>query len=524
MLGFFVLLFVFANFNELTARNPCAKQFYTPSGGDDVAFGCICDANYCDDIEPLGVIQSDAFVAYVSSEKADRLDRIDYHFTGFPNTSNIVQIDASKTYQKIFGFGGAMTDAAGVNLVSLSQPVRDRLLQQYYGPNSIDYRFTRVPMASCDFSTREYSYADVAGDFDLVNFNLTQEDFQLKIPFIKQAQALVAQLGDTLKLFTTAWSAPGWMKDSGSMKGGGRLIGEVNGKYYQTLANYYKRFFEEYHKLGIDFWGVTPENEPTAGLDPNYRWQAMYLSDEMERDWIKGVLGPTLRGSDVTKDLKIMIGDDQRGIYPKWADTIFSDPDAAKYVDGMALHWYEDLFVSEKGIAETTSKYPDKFMLATEACTGFFPWEQNVLPGNWKRAEMYALDIIEDLRSGVVGWIDWNLVLDQIGGPNWVNNTVDAAIIANATVDQFLKQPMYYALGHFSAFIKPDYKRIDVKLDLHQVDGVAFVAPDGKQRVLVMLNRNKNDVSFSIQDQKNSVRYGNVLLEGRSMKTIIWNM
>ena len=136
----------------------------------------------------------------------------------------------------------------------------------------LGYTVGRVPMASCDFSTHEYSYDDVANDFNLTNFNLTAEDFRYKIPYILKASTAA---GGNLRLFSTPWSPPGWMKSNGRMKGGGVMKGDMNGQYYQTWAKYFVRFFEEYHKAGIDFWGTTIQNEPTSGLDPFWKWQTM---------------------------------------------------------------------------------------------------------------------------------------------------------------------------------------------------------------------------------------------------------
>ncbi|KAH7962696.1 hypothetical protein HPB52_017539 [Rhipicephalus sanguineus] len=93
--------------------------------------------------------------------------------------------------------------------------------------------------------------------------------------------------------------------------------------------------------------------------------------------------------------------------------------------------------------------YPDKFILPSEACTGYSMKERGVKLGNWERAEEYASDILQDLNHWASGWTDWNLALDTGGGPTWVKNFVDSPIIVNATAEEFYKQPMYYALGHF---------------------------------------------------------------------------
>ena len=151
----------------------------------------------------------------------------------------MLNVDPSQQFQEIFGFGGAFTDAAGINLNRLSDATKNTLMIQYFSKdNGIGYTIGRVPMASCDFSTHEYSYDDIDGDMDLKNFNLTEEDLTLKIPYILQASKLTAP-GEGLKLFSTPWSAPGWMKTNGHMKGGGELKGDINGDYYITWANYF---------------------------------------------------------------------------------------------------------------------------------------------------------------------------------------------------------------------------------------------------------------------------------------------
>ncbi|VDM81379.1 unnamed protein product [Strongylus vulgaris] len=239
------------------------------------------------------------------------------------------------------------------------------------------------------------------------------------------------------------------MKTNGHMKGGGELKGKQGGEYYQTWANYFIRFFEEYHKNGIGFWGVTVQNEPTSGLNPDYGWQTMYFSAGMERDFVKNLLGPALKASPYGKNLQLMINDDQRYNLPEWADTILSDADAAQYVSGIAIHWYEDLEVPASVLTTTHNRHPGYFMLATEACNGYLPLQGSPILGDWGRAETYIEDIITDITNYVAGWMDWNLCLDMQGGPNWAKNFVDSPIIINATGQEYYKQPMWYALGHF---------------------------------------------------------------------------
>ncbi|XP_023235434.1 putative glucosylceramidase 4 [Centruroides sculpturatus] len=143
-----------------------------------------------------------------------------------------ISIDRTKRYQEILGFGGAFTDAAGINILSLPEQLQDQILRGYYSSDGLDYTFGRVPIASCDFSTHVYSYDDVPGDANLTHFSLTEEDSKLKIPLIHRAQKMQSK---SIKLFASPWSAPGWMKSSRKMGGPGILKEE----YYQTWAEYF---------------------------------------------------------------------------------------------------------------------------------------------------------------------------------------------------------------------------------------------------------------------------------------------
>ncbi|CAJ0577372.1 unnamed protein product, partial [Mesorhabditis spiculigera] len=398
------------------------------------------------------------------------------------------------------------------------------LMNQYYGDKGIGYRLTRVVVASSDFSTHPYSYNDVQDDFEMVNFNLTIEDYLYKLPYIKQALALSKANDIDLKLFCTAWGPPGWMKQNGEMQGGSPLKGAPDGVYYKAYATYYKRYFEEYDKEGIRYWMMTPTNEPREGRSANYSFQVVNFTSEAECDFVKYALGPMLRSSDLTKDMKLFIGDENRYAFPDFAETCLGDAETAQYIDGFAWHWYEDENIPPTVIDETNQNHPGYMNLYTEACGG---WKNSMGPlmGEWERADEYAHDIIEDISHGVQGWVDWNIVLDGQGGPDWVNNFVDAPIIANYTSDEFIKQPMFYVMGHFSKFVLDNYTRVDFESSNDDVEGVAFIAPGGDQRVVVLHNLSGNTTeSCTIQDQAKTTRFANIQLPPASIATVIYSI
>jgi len=359
----------------------------------------------------------------------------------------------------------------------------ENLLQAYFGANGISFSAARVPIASCDFSLRKYSYQDAPNDWNQEQFRLADdEDLNWRIPQIRRAMELT---NNDLKLVASPWSAPGWMKTNGNMQGAGTI--QSDPAYSQAYAKYFAKFFEQYKQNGITFWAVTPQNEPLISQDPNFWYQAMYWNPQTQAEFVGKYLGPTLRASDAGKDLHILTLDHNRDDLPWWPDQFYAaHPNASLYSSGIAVHWYAKDAPWEI-LDETVARHPDKFIMMTEAATGWDFW-----PGNWELLDHYVHDIIQQMNHGVSGWIDWNLVVNMAGGPSWIGTFCGAPIIANADADEFYKQPNYYGMGHFSKLVRPGSQRIDLSItDQPNVEGVAFLRPDGT-RILVLYNRDLN--------------------------------
>lgn len=511
-----VLLFAFHG----VVRNACVHRNF--GKGSTV---CVCSAEHCD--LPGSVAKQETGVAgvYESGKDGSRFlsttiefSQVDINFTALPRSHSVIRMTPNVTYQEIIGFGGSFTDAVGSNLLRLKEPLRTKLLEAYYSEEGLNYNLGRVPIASTDFSVRVYSYADASDDFELANFSLGPEDIYLKIPFIQQAQEL--NKTDPLWLIASPWSAPAWMKTNNDMSGRGTLRGKPNGTYYKTWARYFVKFFDAYRDHNISFWGLTPQNEPTSGFVPFYPFQTMGFTAASQRDFIKFDLGPALEAAGYGADkVKLLILDDQRVFLPYWANIVLADAEAAKYVSGIAFHWYWNHLRGAHVLTETHKRHPDKFLLATEACEGSSSLSKNrVLLGSWKRAESYALDIIQVLSHWTTGWIDWNLALDTMGGPNWAHNYVDAPIIVNVTSKEFYQQPMYYALAHFSKFLPRGSRRIQSE-PARKLDTIAFLRPDNAI-VLVILNRRSSLRTYTVVDEQlGNLNYS---IPGNSIQTYIW--
>ncbi|XP_069690964.1 lysosomal acid glucosylceramidase-like [Periplaneta americana] len=456
---------------------------------------CVCNSTYCDDIKDSeqDELKFGEFLHYTSSRSGQRM-HVQYHYLmdlyqEYPGSGvHICCINSSDLYQEIYGFGGAITDSVGINLKSLSNDAQEMLLRQYFGCDSIHYTFLRVPMAGTDFSTRFYTYDDKEGDENLSHFNLAMEDYEYKIPYIRRAQKLSQDW--RVKTLALPWSPPIWMTETVNSE---KHYVRLKDKYYQTLANYFVKFLDAYREEDVEFWAVSPQNEPGNGFDVYFKLKNFCgYSPEEQRKLIAKNLGPTLKNNGY-EDVKIMSFEDQRNNLPNWTDIILEDEEAYKYTAGISVHWYFDNTTKSSRLQKTHEHYPDKFILYTEASL----MEPPQL-GSWINCEKYAHDIIEDSNYWVVGFIDWNIVLNVAGGPTYVKNYLDSPIIVNCTADEFYKQPVFYAIAHFSKFVTPGSIRIGMKVEIDAgIEHVAFLRPDGII-VIVILNRSDDDRDLQI--------------------------
>ncbi|XP_055258001.1 lysosomal acid glucosylceramidase isoform X2 [Moschus berezovskii] len=488
----------------VSGAHPCSPKSF---GYSSVV--CVCNATYCDSLDPLTLPDPGTFSRFESTRSGRRMElslgTIQANRTG---TGLLLTLQPDQQFQKVKGFGGAMTDAAALNIRALSPAARALLLKSYFSEEGIEYNIIRVPMASCDFSIRTYTYDDSPDDFQLLNFSLPEEDVKLKIPLIHQALEMANR---SVSLFASPWTSPTWLKTNGAVNGKGTLKGQPGNLYHKTWARYFVKFLDAYAEHKLRFWAVTAENEPTAGLLSGYPFQCLGFTPEHQRDFIALDLGPILANS-THRDVRLFMLDDQRLLLPRWAQVVLADPEAAKYVHGIAVHWYLDFLAPAKAtLGETHRLFPNTMLFASEACVGSKFWEQSVRLGSWGRG---------NLLYHVVGWTDWNLALNPEGGPNWVRNFVDSPIIVDIAKDTFYKQPMFYHLGHFSKFIPEGSQRVGlVASEKSDLDTVALLRPDGSA-VAVVLNRSSKDVPVTIKDP--AVGFMETVSPGYSIHTYLW--
>ncbi len=412
----------------------------------------------------------------------------------------VLSIDPYKSYQKIVGFGGAFTEAAAYTFYKMNPAKRDEIIMKYFDPQAgIGYSMGRVHIHSCDFALENYTYV-AENDRELKTFDISRED-KWTIPMIKEASK--ARKAD-ITLLASTWSPPAWMKTNRDMNHGGQLLPE----YREAWANYYVKYIKAARAKGLNICAITVQNEPAAVQT----WDSCIYSAEEEGAFVRDYLGPIL-GKEGLGDIKLYIWDHNRDIMVERATGTLSDPETAKYVYGVANHWY----VSEafENLSKVHELYPDKHILFTEGCQ-----EGGVHLGSWLTGERYGRNMIGDFNNWQEGWLDWNLILDENGGPNHVGNFCDAPIIADTTTQEIHYNSSYYYIGQFSKFVRPGALRIDVSTEGESsVQHVAFRNEDGSV-VLIVMNESDNvqNLNAKLGDQ-----YVWHALPAHSIATLVFN-
>ncbi len=448
-------------------------------------------------------LQVEVFETSKSGNKLTKLTE----FSSDQATSEI-KIDTSKRFQKVTGFGGSFTESTAYLLNQLGSENRKKIIDAYFGDEGAKYSLTRTHINSCDFSLSNYSYAPVEGDTELDSFSI-EEDMDDIIPMIKEAQAVSSE---GFKIISSPWTAPPWMKDNKSYVGG-KLLPE----YYDTWALFFTKYLDAYEEQGIDIWGLTVENEP---LGNGNNWESMHYTPEEMTAFVVNHMGPKLEAAG-RSNVKILGYDQNREHLNEWVDAMYDNESGRNYFDGTAIHWYASTFdFFPKELQYAHNKAPEKHLIQSEACVDAevpkwqdddWYWSKEATDWGWDWAPedekplhpkyvpvyRYARDIIGCMNNWVDGWVDWNMVLDRQGGPNWFKNWCVAPVIVDPDNDEVYFTPLYYTLSHFSKYIRPKAKVIGVETDNKGLMVTAAQNPDGSIAV-VILNESEIPQTFRL--------------------------
>jgi len=409
------------------------------------------------------------------------------------------------------GFGGSFTEAATETLRKLTSGRRDEVLKACFDKEvGLAYNLGRVSIGSCDFGLGNWTCGDlIEGDQELKGFSLEHYEASI-LPTMQDAM----KVAGPLLILASPWSPPAWMKTKREFKGDGHLKQDC----YGVWALHFVRFVQEMEKKGMPIWAVTVQNEPEAAQI----WESCIYTAEEERDFVRDYLGPAFEAAEMSK-VKIIIWDHNRDGMLERAAVAYADESAAKYIWGLGYHWYgdgrfetwpesyeiefEDRKNEDEAIHELKARLgfdnvrrvaelrPDKHIIFTEGCQELSGRSLEQMLGVWKLGERYGMNIISDMNNGVEGWIDWNLCLDERGGPNHVGNFCSAPIICDTQNDTILRQPSFWYLGHFSRYIKPGACRAVSSTSRDVLEVTSWVNVDGSLAVVVM-NQSDDDVDF----------------------------
>lgn len=420
-------------------------------------------------------------------------------------TQTCVFIDPTLSFQTLLGIGGAITDASAETFAKLPADAQSEFLTAYFdAEKGIGYSLLRTNINSCDFSSGSYTYVK-EGDKDLSSFSL-EHDKQFRIPLIKRA---LETAGKPIPLYASPWSPPAYMKSNNNMLRGGKLLPE----YYNSWALYYTKFIKAYEAEGIPVWGISIQNEPMA----TQKWESCIYTGEEERDFLKNYLGPIMQREGLG-DKKIIAWDHNRDMMLQRASTMLNDPEAAKYVWGIGFHWYETwsggkpMFDNVKLVNQA---YPNTNLIFTEGCKENFDLQK---VDDWNLGELYGRNMINDFNNGCVAFTDWNILLDEKGGPNHVGNFCFAPVHGDTRSGLLIYTNEYYYIGHFSKYIRPGAKRIACSVSRSSLLATAFLNPDGKTAVVVM-NQGDEKVNYFLWIAGKAVE---VESPARSIQTLVF--
>lgn len=472
------------------------------------------------------VTKYSVFEVYETSESGNALTKLET----FSSEESVlsVEVNPDEKFQTITGFGGSFTEASASLLNRLSKVNRKKILNAYFSEDGANYSLTRTTIASCDFSLSNYTYAKVENDLELKHFTIEDDKADI-IPMILEAKSISKE---GFHIIASPWSAPPWMKDNKKYVGG-KLLPEFN----DTFALYFSKYLDAYKNEGIDIWGVTVINEPHGNGN---NWESTHFSPEEMTHFVQNHLGPKLE-KDGWKNVKILGYDQNRAGLKEWVDAMYKDENTSKYYAGTAVHWYESTYeVFPEDLQYAHNKAPNKYLIQTEACVDSeiphwqddaWYWKKEATDWGWDWASekdkylhpkyapvnRYANDIIGCLNNHVDGWVDWNMVLDTQGGPNWFKNWCVAPIIVDPEKDEVYFTPLYYVMAHFSKFMRSGAVKIGCKINSNEVIVTAVQNPD-KSIALVIFN--PSEKAHTLEINVHNIKK-NTSINAKALQTIV---
>ncbi len=513
--------------------------------------------------------QATVYRTSAAGEKCAQVENITFHKG---TIDNAYIINTADRRQQIDGFGVSLTESSAFVLACLPEEQRNAILQEFFSEQGANFSVTRTMIGASDFSVEGlYSLAEEPDDTLLTSFSMAhdmegfskeqypsiQDEHYDLYHLMKDVAAIKAQQTDpTYRILASPWTAPAWMKDNGmyyqrdnTARRGGKLLPQ----YYPTFAKYIVKYMQFWQNEGINFWTITPENEP-MGNDGG--WESMEMSPAEEALFIGQYLGPELQAKGFT-DVNIFGFDQNIFEMGPYTAAIYGDSLSNTYTNGMAIHWYGSTISCFPEVLDSIhALYPDKILFHTEGCVdnlgcpdwsgvsdpvGFtesgwfnndsFWWTPSAtdwaystpfwpeLHPAYAVTHRYASYIIDGLNHWMSGLCDWNMALDSIGGPTHVQNRCGAPVMVDYKNDIVYYTPYYYILKQFSRTMRPGDTVLGTTTDTpnDNIHICAVQKQDGQTAIQILNTANEpQDVRLQIGDN-----YADFQMPANAVQTII---
>lgn len=397
-----------------------------------------------------------------------------------------IVVDSSVTFQKHMGFGGAFTEAAAYTLKNTTRENQKKIMQAYFDKKEgLAYNLGRTTIHGCDFSLEPYTYIE-EGDEELRTFDMSRDEEAI-IPMLHAANETA---GEKLTLLCSPWSPPAFMKDNKDINHGGKLLK----KYYKTWALYMVKYIKNMRDQGMDISMVSVQNEPAA----KQIWASCKYDATEEAEFACDYLYKALENAGLSEKVKIIIWDHNRDMVYRRVKESMTYKGADEKIWGVGYHWY--CCNKSENLSMVHREYPNMHILFTEGCVELVNVSGSTSSkegaGAWTHGETYGRNIINDFNNYSEGWIDWNLILNEQGGPNYVGNYCEAPIMIDRNTDEVIYNTTYYYIGHFSKYIVPGALRLSCLNDVENgLYSLAYKNPNGD---IIIVAQNEKETEEDI--------------------------
>jgi glucosylceramidase len=419
-------------------------------------------------------------------------------FVGAPSTNQIIDVDGTKSFQAMDGFGFALTGGSAQLIMHMDPAKRVDLLQELFGVdgNNIGVSYLRLTVGASDMNDHVFSYDDLPEgqtDTGMTKFSLNPDKADV-IPVMKQILAI----NPHIKILASPWSAPLWMKTSGVARGG-----VLKPEYFAAYADYFVKYIQGMKAEGIPIDALTVQNEP---LNEKNTPSMLMLESELDI-FIKNDLGPAFKKAGI--QTKIVLYDHNLD-HPLYPLSILKDRAANKYIDGTGFHLYGG---TVGALTEVHNEFPKKNLYFTEQSVS--DHRGGAMMNLSRPVSRIMIGVSRNWSKNI---LLWNLAADPNAGPH-TNDGGCTGCTGAITIDgdKVTRNIAYYTLAHASKFVRPGSIRIGSN-DLDPLPNVAFKTPDGR-RVLIVTNVSDSEQKFDVRSE---TKVFTASLRAGSVGTYVW--